>query len=111
MDGFHFHGCTVNVQLYAGSDFAINLEAKNKFNNSIEISTQALRLKWTSQILDKFEPLGHGVNFQAEINVEESDLVQILNQKLGFNVKNLTVFWTSHDFLFAIMHENENFVE
>ena len=110
VDGFNFHDCTVNVQFYAGSDVPINFEAKSRFQEGNEISTNALHLKWTSEILDKFEPLGHGVNFQAELNVEDSNLVQILNQKLGFNLKNLTVLWTSHDFLFAIMHENENFI-
>ena len=68
-----------------------------------------MSLKWTDQLLRKYEPLGHGVNFQAKVE-GDSELVQILNHKLGFNLKHITVIWTSHDFLFLILHENENFV-
>ena len=110
VDGFLFHGTKVNVQLYAGSDHAINLQAKAKFKDSNDLSTHAPLLKWTEQILEKFEPLGHGTNFQAKLDVEGSNLVQLLIQKLGFNLKYFTVLWTSHDFLFLIMHERENFV-
>ena len=100
----------MNVQFYAGSDHAINLEAKTRFDEGNELTTNALFLKWAEQILEQYEPLGHGTNFQAELDVKSSDLAEILIKKLGFNLKYFTVLWTDHDFLFLILHEKENFV-
>ena len=111
VDDFVFHGCKVNVQLYAGSNYAINVEARAKFKDGNEAPTDARALKWVGQILSKYEPLGHGTNFKARIEMVDSELVQILNQKIGFSLKYITVIWTSHDFLFAIFHEEKNLIQ
>lgn len=109
-EGFMFHGSKIDVQLYVGSDHAIDLKAKAKFKDSNDLSTNALFLKWVDQIIEKYEPLGHGTNFQAKLDVEGSNLAKLLIQKLGFSLNYFTVLWTSHNFLFLILHEKEDFI-
>ena len=111
VENFFFHGSKVDIQLYAGSNYAINAEAKAKFKDRNEKSPDSLAWKWVNQIIKKYEPLGHGTNFQAKLEVESSDLIQILNDKIDFSLKNFTVIWTSHTFLFIIFHEMADFIE
>ena len=110
VEDFIFHDTKIDVQLYAGSTYAINLKVKTKFKESNENPASTPALKWTGQLLDKYESLGHGISFQAGLDAGSSDLVKILNSKIGFNLRFFTVIWPSHKFLFLIMHEEKDFV-
>ena len=107
---FEIHGRKIEIQLFAGSNNPINVMVKTDFSEKNNLQTGMLPRKWAEQLLRKYESLGHGENFQAEIKSSDSDLIPLLNDRIGFNIKNMTILWTSHNFLFLILHEEENFV-
>ena len=67
--------------------------------------------KGAEQLLHEFESLGHGQHFQGIIPEEKDfNLVKFLNEKYDLKISHITVLWTSHNFLFLILHEEVDFV-
>ena len=67
--------------------------------------------EWIEELLKEFDALGHGVHFQHQLQEGENySLVTTINEATDLQIKNLTVLWTSHDFLFLIFHEPKNFI-
>ena len=67
--------------------------------------------KGAEQLLREYESLGHGRHFQGAIPEGKNfNLIKFLKAKYDLNIIHCTVLWTSHDFLFLILHEEENFI-
>ena len=67
--------------------------------------------KGAEQLLQDFESLGHGCHFQGKIpEGKDYEMIKFLNRKYDLNIENITVLWTSHDFLFLILHEETDFI-
>ena len=104
------HGSSIEIQIYAGSVNPVNKMAKTKLAEEIDLETGDEPKTWVQQLLHKYESLGHGINFQARIERDDSDLIPILNDRLGFNISGMTVLWTSHTFVFLILHDENDFI-
>ena len=107
---FEIHGTKVEIQFFAGSNSPINIMVKTNFSEKNDLQAGMLPRKWAEQLLRKYESLGHGENFQVEIKPGDSELIPLLNGRMGFKIKNMPFLWTSHNFMFLILHEEENFV-
>ena len=107
---FWLHGSSMEIQLYAGSVNPVNKTAKTDLAEEIDLDAGEEPKEWAQQLLHKYESLGHGISFQARIKKDDSDLIPILNDHLGFNISNMTVLWTSHTFAFLILHDEKDFI-
>ena len=104
------HGSSIEIQLYAGSINPINKTAKANLAERIDLEGGDEPKAWAQQLLHKYESLGHGINFQARVKRDDSDLIPILVDLLGFDISNMTFLWTSHTFAFLILHGESDFI-
>ena len=102
--GLMLHGRNIDIQVMAELKFPDKQMVKTKWNE------QTIK-RGAEQLLREYESLGHGRHFQATLPGRKNyDLTKNLNDKYGLNVTNITVLWTSHDFLFMILHEEVDFI-
>ena len=96
----------MDVQIATGNGYRF----ENKATAGIKMDEQEIR-KETEELLSEYEALGHGLHFQGKLpNNDQSKLILTLNEALDLKLQNLTVLWTSHNFLFLILHEPKNFI-
>ena len=70
-----------------------------------------LAIKGAEKLLQEYESLGHGQHFQGQIpRGKDFALVKFMKEKYDRNVAHVTVLWTSHNFLFMILHEEIDFI-
>lgn len=110
-NGLELHGSTVDVQIFAGAKAAIDMDSKRAVETHKVKHGEKMAAKWAKQLLDPYISVGHGVHFQTPIVVSKGfNLVNLLNKEMKFNIKNMTVLWTDHRFLFLILHEEDSFL-